>query len=83
MGKKLPSFKTEKSLVEWFENNSLSEYDLDEVKETSDEELLPLTIRLDKTDIEKLKKAAQKMGIGHTTLARMIIRKELESANKF
>ncbi len=82
MGKKLPSFKTEKSLVEWFEDNSLAEYDLEEVEETSDEELLPLTIRLNKADIEKLKKAAQKMGIGHTTLARLIIRRGLEGANK-
>ncbi len=60
MGKKLPSFKTEKSLVEWFENNSLAEYDLEEVKETPDGKLLPLTIRLNKTDIEKLKKQRKK-----------------------
>ncbi len=60
MGKKLPSFKTEKSLFEWFENNSLAEYDLEEVKETSDGKLLPLTIRLNKTDIEKLKKQRKK-----------------------
>ncbi len=81
MGKKLPVFETEEDLTKWFDKISLSDYDLEEAEEDSNE-LVPLTIRLNKSDIEKLKKAAKKSGIGHTTLARIIIRRELGSARK-
>mgnify|MGYP001626188554 CR=1 FL=1 len=81
MGKKLPVFETDEDLTKWFDKTSLSDYDLEAVEENSNE-LVPLTIRLNKSDIEKLKHAAKKAGIGHTTLVRMIIRRELGSTRK-
>lgn len=78
-GKPLPQFQNEQELAEWFEKNDTSEYDLEEAADLVVErpELSTITIRLDQEDIRQLKVKAGKVGVGHTTMARILLHEAL------
>lgn len=77
--KKVPDFKSEDQLIRWTESADLGEYELEEASdvEVARPELETITLRLDKEDIRRLKQRARATGVGHTTLARMILHRAL------
>lgn len=74
-GKPVPQFQSEEELVAWFELEDMSDYDLEEATDLEIErpELNTITIRLDREDIRQLKARAKKVGVGHTTMARILL----------
>lgn len=45
-------------------------------------ELQSLTLRIDLEDMKQLKKLADEAGVGHTTMARMLLHRELKNTPK-
>lgn len=79
--KRLPEFKSVEEAAKFFESHSTSDYQ-DEMEDIDENTFFQkpteiLTVRLTQGDLEVLKKQAQKLGIGHTVLARILLRQML------
>jgi predicted DNA binding CopG/RHH family protein len=82
---RIPEFKSYEEEAEWWETHNLADYqdEFETVKlEVAKNLSHGLTIRLDSETLTKLRKRAQKKGIGVTTLIRMWIREHLEEQEK-
>ncbi|OGR57260.1 MAG: hypothetical protein A3I11_09285 [Elusimicrobia bacterium RIFCSPLOWO2_02_FULL_39_32] len=78
---KIPKFKSDKEIREFWNKHSLSDYE---------EDLKPaplsfhkprkevVTLRLDRSVVTKLKTMAKKIGIGYSSLARMWVMEKIE-----
>ncbi len=77
--KLVPRFKNDEDAAAWFEKEDMAEYDLEKASDLVVErpELATITIRLDKDDITRLKVKAKKVGVGHTTMARIMLHESL------
>lgn len=66
----------------WFDTHSSTELPGERVQNVTvkrrSKDLQTLTIRIDANDMEQLKKAADRKGIGYTTMARMLLHQELQ-----
>lgn len=68
-------------LADYYDNIDLGETAWDEEgAEIERPELEQVSIRLPKEDLEILKRRAAKMGVGYTTLLRMIVREHVRSS---
>lgn len=83
---RIPTFKTIEEEAEFWDTHSLAEFE-DELEEVTDvrfvvtrgEPKKPMTVRLGQTDLARLTKQAQKLGVGPSTLARMWILERLRT----
>lgn len=68
-------------LAEYFDTTDTSRIEMEEATEVEIErpELEQVSIRLPKEDLEVLKRRAAKMGVGYTTLVRLILREHIRS----
>jgi predicted DNA binding CopG/RHH family protein len=69
-----------KSLADYYDNTDLGETPWDEGGEIQRPELEQISLRLPKEDLEFLKRRAAKLGVGYTTLLRMIVREHVRSS---
>lgn len=80
---KIPKFKSEEEEIKFWDKHSLDEFDEDLEVAKNVKFVRPrkqvISLRLDKKDISILKEVASKMGIGHSTLARMWVKDKLTS----
>jgi len=68
-------------LADYYDNNDLGEAPWDEEEvEIERPELEQISLRLPKEDLEFLKRRAAKLGVGYTTLLRMIVREHVRSS---
>lgn len=76
--KKVPDFDTIEDLAEFWDNHDSTDFTLRETGAVFERpELEQISIRLPKPVLARLKALAQASGIGHTTLARVIITRHL------
>jgi hypothetical protein len=69
------------SLADYYDNTDLGETPWDgEDVEIKRPELEQISLRLPKEDLEFIKRRAAKLGIGYTTLLRMIVREHVRSS---
>lgn len=77
----VPKMKTDEEIAEFWDTHSLADYDEDlEVVENLEfvkPEKQIVSVRLDRKDIKTLKTIARKKGLGHSTLARILIKEKL------
>lgn len=77
---KLPTFRSEEEEAEFWAAHDLTEFDEDlepaDVRCVRPEQVI--TLRLSRADVEALRRAARRRGIGYTTLARMWLHERLE-----
>lgn len=71
----------------WFDHHSTTDLPGEPVKvkvnvNRKAKELQPLTLRIDPEDMEQLKKLADDAGVGHTTMARILLHRELKNPPK-
>ena len=71
----------------WFDNHSTADLPGEPVKAKVNvnrkvKELQPLTLRIESEDMEQLKKLADEAGVGYTTMARMLLHRELKNPPK-
>jgi predicted DNA binding CopG/RHH family protein len=71
------------SLADYYDNTDLGETPWAEEVEIERPELEQISIRLPKEDLEFLKRRAAKLGVGYTTLLRMIVREHVRSSLRF
>lgn len=69
-------------LAEYFDTTDTSRIEMEEATEVEIErpELEQISLRLPKEDLEFLKRRAAKLGVGYTTLLRMIVREHVRSS---
>ncbi len=69
-------------LADYFDNTDLGEVPSEEVTDLEIErwELEQVSLRLPVQDVKELKRRAAKLGVGYTTLIRMILRGHLRSS---
>jgi predicted DNA binding CopG/RHH family protein len=69
-------------LADYFDNTDLGEVPSEEVTDLEVErwELEQVSLRLPVQDVKELKRRAAKLGVGYTTLIRMILRGHLRSS---
>jgi len=82
--RKLPNFKNDEAERRFWNRHSIEEFG-DELAEL-DIQIRPartkqIALRLYQADLETLKKAAKRRGIGHTTLARSIVERWLATSH--
>lgn len=71
-------------LADYYDNTDLSETPWEEEEvEIERPELEQISLRLPKDDLEFLKRRAAKLGVGYTTLLRMIVREHVRSSLRF
>lgn len=79
----IPSNDDIEKAAEFWDTHSPFDFDCEVVEdakvEREKEELVSVSVRLPKSDVEKLKAAAGKLGLGYTTFVRMILRREIGS----
>lgn len=66
----------------WFDTHSTTDVPGKRVKvhvNRKAKELQPITFRIDAEDMEQLKKLAAEAGVGYTTMARILLRRELKN----
>jgi predicted DNA binding CopG/RHH family protein len=82
--KKIPKFKSYEEEAEFWDTHNIREYDEFETVELEVDKTLAqtLTIRLNAETLSKLRKRAEKKGLGVTTFIRMSIREHLEELEK-
>lgn len=73
------------SVAAWFETHDTSELQTEQVqnvkvKRRRERELEPLTLRIDAQDMKQLKRLADEAGVGYTTMARMLLHRELKDS---
>lgn len=69
-------------LADYYDNTGFGETPWDEEEvEIERPELAQVSLRLPKQDLEVLKRRAAKMGVGYTTLLRMIVREHIRSSS--
>jgi predicted DNA binding CopG/RHH family protein len=75
------SEKSVEELADYFDRTDTSELPLEDATEVKIErpELEQISIRLPKEDLAELKRRAARIGVGYTTLLRMILREHLRS----
>jgi predicted DNA binding CopG/RHH family protein len=82
---RIPEFKSYEEEAEWWDTHSVADY-LEEFKTVElevDRSLFhTLSIRLDAETLTKVRKEAQKKGLGATTLIRVWVREKLEELEK-
>ena len=69
----------------WFDKHSTTDLPGEPVKvnlNRKGRELQPLTLRIDPEDMDQLRKLAEEAGIGYTTMARMLLHRELKNPPK-
>jgi len=72
----LPDLTDIDSLAEFFDRTDTQELEWEDVDvEFKKPELVNVSIRLPKEDLAAIKQAASKLGVGHTTYIRMVLRK--------
>lgn len=81
---KLPKFKNERELAEFFDSHDSTEYFDDMPEETEAIEMAgprkqQIALRLDQSTIGKAKQIAKSKGIGYQTLLRMWIVERIEA----
>ena len=71
-------------LADYFDNTDLGEVPSEEVTDVEIErwELEQVSLRLPVQDVKELRRRAAKLGVGYTTLIRMILRDHLRSSLK-
>jgi predicted DNA binding CopG/RHH family protein len=71
-------------LADYFDNTDLGEASSEEVTDVEIErwELEQVSLRLPVEDVKELRRRAAKLGVGYTTLIRMILRDHLRSSLK-
>jgi predicted DNA binding CopG/RHH family protein len=71
-------------LADYFDNTDLGEVPSEEVTDVEIErwELEQVSLRLPAQDVKELTRRAAKLGVGYTTLIRMILRDHLRSSLK-
>lgn len=70
-------------LASYYDNTDLGETPWDEEEvEIERPELEQISIRLPREDLEVLKRRAAKMGVGYTTLLRMIVREHVRRSGR-
>lgn len=83
LGKFPPDTKDPGVLAEFFEQVDLT--DLEGLEETDlrpERELVQVSLRLPREDVETFKKAADKAGVGHTTFMRMVLRRYVNQVRR-
>lgn len=73
----------DEEVATWFAQHDATELRLEpvdggRVKTRQNKDLESLTIRLAPEDMEQLKPLAEEYGVGHTTMARMLVHRELQ-----
>lgn len=78
---KIPKFKTDKEIAEFWDKHSLADYE-DDLMPAAISFRKPkkevITLRLDRPLVIKLKTMAKKVGIGYSSLARMWVMEKIE-----
>lgn len=70
-------------LADYYDNTDLGETPWDEEEvEIERPELAQVSLRLPRQDLEVLRRRAAKMGVGYTTLLRMIVREHVRSSSR-
>lgn len=80
---RIPEFKSREEEARWFDTHDMADYqnEFKTIKAKFAKNLSEgITIRLDPTTLTKLRSKAHKKGVGPTTLARMWILENLQSA---
>ncbi|MCL6441904.1 MAG: BrnA antitoxin family protein [Alicyclobacillus sp.] len=77
----------DEAVAEWFATHDATELETErvtnvKVRRRREKELEPLTLRIDPEDMKQLKKLAHEAGVGYTTMARMILHRELKKSPK-
>lgn len=84
---KLPKFKTEREMAEFFDTHDTTEY-FDEMPEEKEpvEVAKPrkqqIAIRIDRPTLDRVKRIAEAKGIGYQTLMRMWIVERIDAESK-
>ena len=78
---KVPKMKTDEEIAEFWDTHSAADYDED-LEVVNDIEFVKpekqiVSVRLDRKDIKTLKAIARRKGLGHSTLARILIKEKL------
>ena len=73
----------DEDVAEWFAQHDATDLSLESVEEVrvkkrQHQDLESLTIRIASDDMEQLKQLAEEYGVGHTTIARMLLHRELK-----
>ena len=73
----------DEEVAEWFAQHDATDLSLESVEEVrvkkrQHQDLESLTIRIASDDMEQLKQLAEEYGVGHTTIARMLLHRELK-----
>jgi predicted DNA binding CopG/RHH family protein len=82
---RIPEFKSYEEEAQWWDTHSVADYpeEFKTVELEVDKNLFhTLSIRLDAETLSKVRKEAQKKGLGATTLIRMWVREQLEELEK-
>ncbi|MCL4514419.1 MAG: BrnA antitoxin family protein [Firmicutes bacterium] len=83
MGKFPPDTDNIDILAKFFDKVDITELEgLEEVPDKPERDLVHLSLRLPREDVEAFKQVAKKAGVGHTTLIRMVLRNYLDSFQK-
>lgn len=82
--KQIPEFKSYEEEANFWDTHNIREYDEFETVELEVDKNLfhTLSIRLDSETLSKVRKLAEKKGLGATTLIRMWVRERLEEQEK-
>jgi len=82
---RIPEFKSYEEEAEWWETHSIADYqdEFETVELVIDKNLIrTLTIRFDSETLTKVRKEAERKGLGATTLIRMWVREKVEELEK-
>lgn len=82
----LPAFKSINEIAEFFDSRSTEDFNWEPVNmqtvrerevedATGKAELVHVSLRLPRQDVEELKRAASRAGVGYTTFIRIVLRK--------
>lgn len=67
-------------LTEFFDRTSVTELEgLEELKERPNRELVAVTVRLPRSDVEELKRRAARLRLGYTSLIRAAVRRYVDN----
>jgi len=82
-----PDNDDDDEVAAWFDKHSTTDLPGEPVKvnvnlNRKGRELQPLTLRIDPEDMDQLRKLAEEAGIGYTTMARMLLHRELKNPPK-
>ena len=76
----------DESVAEWFATHDATDVKTERVTDVKvrrrEKELEPLTLRIDPDDMKQLKKIANEVGVGYTTMARILLHRELNNPPK-